>query len=464
MENSYTFPPEYYEFQRDEQSLFFDPQNFVWFKTDALGKKVVNSLARERSLETVAEGVARSTGGRPENAAVYVEKWIARLLQIGFLHEGTYERRVPVSMICQAPSELYLHLTSRCNLRCVYCYNLDHRDGMRKAGQGAREQFFALVDEAAEIGIRTLRLTGGEALLNPHALAIARRAKERQLITNLLTNGTLITPERAGEIAQWVDLLSISLDSADPEEHDRMRGKGSHARVVRAIGLLKQAGVRFLHVNAVVTPLSKASVPRFLQFAWDELDADQVTLAPSDIELPDERGVRGTETYVLTPEDMIEILEAENAFYAPREEERPIRRSSLWRCHCGVGNGIVSVEANGDVYPCQTLHTPDLQCGNAFRDGLRTVIEQSAQIGRMKELTVDRIPGCDRCAMRYICGGGCRMNAYYRQGDIGARDHEYCKGLFRTALNRLWDAANQPLGTSAAGLPPEAASPLVTAC
>lgn len=451
---SIVFPPEYYEFERDGQYLFFDPQSFVWFVTDPLGRLAVRGLA-EGGQEGARSAVAEATSNRAEDAAPYVRRWLNRLLELGFLHESEYVRRMPERILSEHPSDLYLHVTSRCNLRCLYCYNLDHRDGMRQVAAGRLEEFLAVIDEAAEIGFESLRITGGEALLNPGVVTMARRGKEHGLMVNLLTNGTLVTPERAREIAECVDVVSISLDSADPEEHDRMRGRGSHAKVLRSLALLKEAGLRYLHLNAVVTPLNLGSVREYLELAWNRLGADQVTLAPSEAELVDPRGIRNGVVYVLGPDDLLRLQEIEQEFYRERGHVPESNASALWRCQCGAGNGVVSVDANGDVYPCQTLHSEEFLCGNAFTEGLATALAGSRPLRWMKELTVDRLDGCSRCAMRYLCGGGCRFHAHAREGRADVRDRHLCKVSFRRSLDSLWSAARHPVGAgpAAAGDP-----------
>ena len=457
-ERTYIFPVEHYEFERDDRYLFFDPQNFVWFKTDHLGHLTVNCLKQSTSAHEAAVALGQATRNDPEDAAVYIDRWLTRLFDLGFLHHDKYQRRLPSVVLSDNPVELYIHMTGRCNLRCLYCYNLDHRDLLRKGKEGSSEDFLRLIDEAAELGIHRVRITGGEALLNPITLPMARRARDHGMETNLLTNGTLITKELAVEIAEVIDSVSISLDSADPEEHDLMRGKNSHARVLRSIGLLKQAGVRWLHLNAVITPANKGSVTRFLEVAWDELGADRVTIAPSELDLPDPNDRLSELSYVLTPKEISEIHAKENEFYRQRGQVEQPERSQMWRCQCGAANGIVSIDANGDVYPCQTMHDPEFLCGNAFRIGLANALKNSPTLNRIKHITVDEIEGCNRCAMRYLCAGGCRMMAHYHEGRVDARIRRYCKSLFQASLDQLWTAAD----SSATPSMPTHAAPALT--
>ncbi|MCP4557382.1 MAG: radical SAM protein [Herbaspirillum sp.] len=442
----YVLPNEMYEFERDGRYLFWDPINFTWFQTDRLGKAVMEGLARKECSGETAALVALLAGTSIEVAEVYVDKYIRQLLDIGFLHTDQYVPKRWSAGLVAHPVVMYLHLTSRCNLKCPYCYNQEHRAQLRDISAGTREQFAKLIDEAADLGFKEVKLTGGEVLLRRDTLDLARHAKTRNLRVNLLTNGTLIDQNNAREIAEVVDSVSLSLDSARPDEHDAVRGKRTHAKVVRAVGLLKNAGVKVLHLNAVMTPVNKDSVREFLPYAWEDLGAQRVTTAAATIAVDDPNQHRGAATYMLRPEEMGEVLQQRWAFEKQRFGDRPVHPMALRRSQCGAGNGVISVDSNGDLYPCQTMHIPELRCGNVFDSGLAEVLETSALLRRVKHLTPDRLEKCSSCAMRYVCAGGCRMEAYSHERRLTACNRSLCPILFRRALDKLWDAANVPAG------------------
>ncbi|HEY0554811.1 MAG TPA: radical SAM protein, partial [Thermoanaerobaculia bacterium] len=276
---------------------------------------------------------------------------------------------------------------------------------------------------------------------------LARHARSKGLYVNLLTNGVLVDESNASEIVEVVTSVSLSLDSAHCEEHDAMRGKDSWGKVLRAIRLLREAGLQFLHLNSVVTPVNKNSVAEFLEFAWDELNAQKVTLAPTGMDVPDSSGKRGAREHMLSPEDMWTVYEAQRKFQHRKATEHPpiVSRNSLRRTHCGVGNGLVSIDSNGDLYPCQTMHVPELRCGNAFQTSLREVLETSGLLHSLRNMTVDLLEDCPTCPMRYVCNGGCRMEAYTREGRLNARNRDLCPLFFTRALDKLWMTANLPV-------------------
>jgi len=88
----YALPPEMHQFERDGLFLFYDPVNFVWFRTDAVGKLLLDVLAWGGGVQEAAVEVARLSGIPLEIASAYVGGALQKLLEMGFLHRGEYVR------------------------------------------------------------------------------------------------------------------------------------------------------------------------------------------------------------------------------------------------------------------------------------------------------------------------------------------------------------------------------------
>ena len=239
-----------------------------------------------------------------------------------------------------------------------------------------------------------------------------------------------------------------------------MRGKDSWRKVLRAIRLLREAGLKYLHLNSVITPANKDTIREFLAFAWEELRAEQVTLAPTGIDVADPSGRWGAKSSMLSIDDMWQVYESQRAFSHEVAAQSPpvVAKDSLRRAQCGVGNGLVSVDSNGDLYPCQTMHVPEMRCGNVFETSLGEVLRSSGVLRQVRNLTVDALEDCPTCPMRYVCSGGCRMEAYSREGRITARNRDLCPIFFNRALDKLWMTANVPPERS--GEAPQRSTPL----
>ncbi len=134
-------------------------------------------------------------------------------------------------------------VTYRCNYRCSFCHYW--RDPMGEAPEQTLEQFDIGSRKLAKLGTMFVSLAGGEPLLRPDVVDVARLVA-RYHVAFLTTNGWEMTPDLARDLYRaklWG--VSISLDYADPAKHDRRRGKpGAFDRAIRALEYLR-AGTRW---------------------------------------------------------------------------------------------------------------------------------------------------------------------------------------------------------------------------
>ena len=111
-----------------------------------------------------------------------------------------------------------------------------------------------------------LILSGGEPLLRPDIFLIARHGVALGLRVSLASNGTLLTPQVADEIAaSGISRVSISLDGATPEKHDLIRGKGSFQAALQGIESLR--GKVDFQINNTITSKNESDVPAIFDLA-----------------------------------------------------------------------------------------------------------------------------------------------------------------------------------------------------
>ncbi len=139
---------------------------------------------------------------------------------------------------------LWLYANYHCNLTCTYCLTESSPKVARRSLP--LDRLVELAAEARRTGFNALGVTGGEPFLVP-GLVGALQAMAGHLPLVVLSNGTLFTPRLLSELARLAghDLaIQISLDSAEPDSNDEMRGPGNFAKVVDAIPRLRDAGIR----------------------------------------------------------------------------------------------------------------------------------------------------------------------------------------------------------------------------
>jgi MoaA/NifB/PqqE/SkfB family radical SAM enzyme len=139
---------------------------------------------------------------------------------------------------------LWLYANYHCNLTCTYCLTESAPNVPRR--QLSVDGLPGIAAEARSAGFTALGVTGGEPFLVP-GMAGALAGMAAELPTVVLSNGTLFTPRLLAEMTalSGLDLaVQVSLDSADPDANDEMRGPRNFAKVVEAIPRLREHGIR----------------------------------------------------------------------------------------------------------------------------------------------------------------------------------------------------------------------------
>lgn len=129
----------------------------------------------------------------------------------------------------------YWEITKKCNLKCLHCISsVGNKNEMDK---GLALKTIGILDDWQ---CEEINFTGGEPLIRSDLFDIFKKAKEKKIKINLMTNGTLINNKNIYEIKNYVDNLGISIDGSSAEFNDRVRGKGSFKRMIKAINLVQK--------------------------------------------------------------------------------------------------------------------------------------------------------------------------------------------------------------------------------
>ena len=131
---------------------------------------------------------------------------------------------------------LRISITDRCNLRCRYCMP-QGVDLVSHADILSYEEILRVAQVAARLGIRKIRVTGGEPLVRKNVSALIARLKAIPGIEKvaLTTNGLLLAEQLPDLLQAGLDQVNISLDTTDEEEYRRITGFPGAQRVLQAL-------------------------------------------------------------------------------------------------------------------------------------------------------------------------------------------------------------------------------------
>ncbi len=344
---------------------------------------------------------------------------------------------------------LFWESTIRCNLTCTHCRRVEsdeaaHRDLSTVQAKG-------LIEQLAELGrgqpmMPVLVFSGGEPLCREDLFELIGQARFLGITAALATNGTLIDAAVAEKIRNSrVARVSVSLDGATAEVHDRLRQlKGSFERAVEGIADLRCAQVPF-QINITLTRHNAAQFQEIYDLA-KSLGAVAVHIF---MLVPVGCGRSLADTDMLSPEQyeqkMLEICrldgqgELQMKVTCGPHYERVIRQEGLYKSRlrasrggaavpsgsghasaskgCLAGLGVLFVGHQGDVFPCGYL---PVKCGNVLEEKLCDIWYNSEDLARMRNSS--ELEGkCGVCGYRQICGG-CRGRAYAATGNYMAEE------------------------------------------
>ena len=278
---------------------------------------------------------------------------------------------------------LRISLTDKCNLRCRYCMPEEgvcirqHREMM------SEDEIVTAVEAAASLGIRKIRLTGGEPLVKKNILSICRRIAAVDGIREvcLTTNGILL-PELAKPLKEaGVSRVNLSLDTLDPEKYAYITRIGKLEQFRAGLQAALEAGFDKVKINAVlIGGFNDDEIERLAHLTMEyPVDMRFIELMP--IQDHDEFG---EEAYVPYSRVLERLPDA-----APVDKDGGVAK--LYRLPGAKGNiGLISpisahfcsecnrlrLTADGKLKPC--LHSGDeYSIKGLDRDGMKAVFEQA---------------------------------------------------------------------------------------
>lgn len=151
-------------------------------------------------------------------------------------------------------SYLRLSVTEKCNLRCRYCMPEEGVCQKRHEDMLREEEMIQAVEAAASLGIRKVRITGGEPLVKKNIVSICEKVSQIEGIveTCLTTNGTLL-PSLAKPL--WdagVSRLNISLDTLDKDKYKYITRRDELDKVFEGIETALEIGYKRIKINTVL--------------------------------------------------------------------------------------------------------------------------------------------------------------------------------------------------------------------
>lgn len=350
----------------------------------------------------------------------------------------------------QAPVPLGLvaELTYRCPLHCPYCSNpvelAAYRDEL------TTEQWCRVMDEARELGVLQVHLSGGEPLARRDLAELVAHSHRLGMYTSLVTSGVPLTEARFAALAEaGLDHVQLSVQDGSAASADAIAGIRAHERKLAAAAMVTGHGLP-LTLNVVLHRGNIGHVTQLAELA-ERMGADRLELANTQYYGWARRNwaaLLPTRSQVAAAERDAELARARLGsrmeivyVVADYYEERPKP------CMYGWGVRQLILAPNGDALPCPAAgQIPGLGVVNVRDEPLGAIWYTSPAFNRFRGTSWMPEP-CRSCPRKELDFGGCRCQAYQLTGDAAATDpvcalspqHGLVTGLLSGDPARAWE-------------------------
>ena len=314
---------------------------------------------------------------------------------------------------------LQWHITHKCNLRCLHCYQEDYKNDL--SYQQIKKIFFDYLEYLKANNFKGhINITGGEPFLHQNFFQVIDLFEENNITFGILTNGTLLNDDIVERLSRYNNLsfVQISLDG-NKKIHDTIRGKGNFKKSLNGIRLLNKYNIQSMvaftahkkniHTLKSVIRLSKKEKVRVF---W----ADR--LIPTN----NCDDILSTQQFInmakLMTKESIKALKSKRCVTDIRVNRALMflgGSSSIY--HCSAATNLLTILANGDLLPCRRL---PIVIGSTLDKSILELCKESTVI---KKLRCDEIPKeCEKCYKMSKCRGGLKCLSYAVTGRLCSKD------------------------------------------
>lgn len=319
---------------------------------------------------------------------------------------------------------LQWHLSENCNLKCLHCYQENHKPIQLSYEQLEKiyKQYKNLLKKLKMKG--HINITGGEPLCNPYLFKILDLIKkDEELISfSILTNGTLITKNIAKKIKNYNPYyVQVSLEGGQ-KTNDYIRGKGTYKKIAKGIKNLKKYNI-FTSISFTATTLNYKEFPKVVSYA-KKYKVDNVW---SDRYIPlGDSEDKNLSLNVSQTQEYLSIMAKERLKLKRKQYNKTtismyralqFQKTNDFAYGCTAGDTLLTVMENGDLVPCRRM---PIVVGNLLKDDMYKLYKTNSIL---KELRKNTIPDdCNDCEHAQMCHGGLKCLTYAIYKNLNHKD------------------------------------------
>lgn len=359
--------------------------------------------------------------------------------------------------LMRTPKSVDIDITSRCNLRCKYCFQRTSPSDTKI--ELPTEEWTSFLKELGECAVMSVCIGGGEPFIREDLSEIIDAVVKNRMRFSIVSNGGLISPEIAEHIASTgrCDHVQVSVDGSCPEVHDSLRGSGSFKGAIRGIKTLQKAGVPVTS-RVTIHRYNIKDLENIAHLLLDELGMNVIsTNNANHLGLAREN----QEEVQLTPAEFCDAMErililakkynrritaqagplSLGRTYQEMERARQEGRSIPGRGYltgCGCMWSKLAVRPDGVIVPCNMLS--HIELGRINTDRFIEIWQNHPELNHLRsryKIPLSRFPECADCPWQMTCTGNCPASGYTRTGEVFAPSPDGCLKRFLQTGGRI---------------------------
>ena len=327
------------------------------------------------------------------------------------------------SQLHPKPLSLIAEVTHRCPLHCLYCSN--PLELKRAEDELSTDDWKRVFEQAAQLGILHLHLTGGEPLARIDLPELISSAHDVGLYVNMITSGVGLTEERLTVLVDsGLEHLQLSFQDLDEATANHIAGTRAHALKLALFPVLKKFPLA-LTVNLVVHRMNLDRLEAFIALAED-LAPDRLEIAHVQYygwALKNRSLLMPTQDQVDRSLPIIEAAKQRLQGIIHIEAVFPDYFGSFPKaCVGGWGRQMMLIDPAGQALPCHSAAViPGLHFDNVREHDLSWIWQSSHAFERFRG-DAWMPETCLACPRKERDFGGCRCQAFLLTGDAEAID------------------------------------------
>lgn len=339
--------------------------------------------------------------------------------------------------IAKFPFEAEIHLTEKCNLRCRHCC---YSCGKESLYEEIKFEFWKKTfDEFEKKGLFRLSISGGELFLYPEILRILKDLSTRKFRVELLTNATLIKKEHMQFLNAPNIFLNISLDGAEKEFHEYLRGANTFKKTMDILYKLRDVKAK-INISSTIYKGNISQIEGLIKegikikanainfILLDNIgrakEYNELTLSVNDKKVVNNKVLEFTKRY----SDLIKInyMDPINPQYNYSQSLNIDEKSKIY---CSAATVRVAIAADGNVYPCVYGYGFDEMIGgNIKKETMKDIWETSNWDFLRGDIVLSQLDKCKQCSLVNLCAlKVCRLRANIYSNDLYGVPHNCLK-------------------------------------